>query len=224
MILRCSLTFVCLVAGLRDVISQHGCCGPQQWTGVAIQKRGRYDHNLDVASLADLNTRIGYDYVNRKISLQQKIYNITVDTQESVHVIYDFKQRTVYSITNGNYCIANTISGEMWPNCIPDSATHLGTFNISGPTVNIYRMVTPGGATVRFSVSYGECNPSTESVLTSGPVYDLTVSVYENVTKGISDPSVFKVPTFCHHKETKTKHISSTITELLQNTFISRRR
>lgn len=98
MILRCSLTFVCLVAGLRDVISQHGCCGPQQWTGVAIQKRGRYDHDLDVASLADLNTRIGYDYVNRKISLQQKIYNITVDTQESVHVIYDFKQVSILPI------------------------------------------------------------------------------------------------------------------------------
>lgn len=32
-------------------------------------------------------------------------------------------------------------------------------------------------------------------------MYDLTVSVYENVTKGIPDPSVFNVPVFCHHRQ-----------------------
>lgn len=50
-----------------------------------------------------------------------------------------------------------------------ENASHLGTYNISGPVVDVYRVVTPGGATVRFSVTYEVCYPGTESLLTSGP-------------------------------------------------------
>lgn len=50
-----------------------------------------------------------------------------------------------------------------------EDASHLGTYNISGPVVDVYRVVTPGGATVRFSVTYELCYPGTESILTSGP-------------------------------------------------------
>uniref|UniRef100_K1R6N8 Uncharacterized protein n=1 Tax=Magallana gigas TaxID=29159 RepID=K1R6N8_MAGGI len=92
MVLRFVFTVVCLIGGLHDVISRQGCCGPKQWTGVAIQKLGRYDHDLDVASLADISTNVAYDYVAKKISLQQKIHNITTDNTDLVHVIYDFKQ------------------------------------------------------------------------------------------------------------------------------------
>lgn len=221
MVLRFVVTVVCLIGGLHDVISRQGCCGPKQWTGVAIQKLGRYDHDLDVASLADISTNVAYDYVAKKISLQQKIHNITTDNKDLLHVIYDFKQKTEYTITNGKVCIATPISEEMWPNCVPENASHLGTYNISGPVVDVYRVVTPGGATVRFSVTYEVCYPGTESLLTSGPVYDLTVSVYENVTTGIPDPSVFNVPVFCHHRQMKTNYTSSTITELIHRSLLS---
>ncbi|XP_061174613.1 uncharacterized protein LOC133183702 [Saccostrea echinata] len=210
---------ICVLTVLHHVLSRRGCCGPQQWTGVAIQKLGRYDHDVDVASLADVTTHVAYSYDDRKVSLQQEVYNMTVKSKNKVHVIYEFKEGIEYIITNDNYCISYSIGGEMWSGCVPDNAIHLGTYNISGPTVDIYRVVSPSGATIRFSVSSQLCYPATESLLTQGPVYDLKVSVYENVTKGISDPSVFKVPVFCHHSQIKKKYISSTITELIHSSF-----
>lgn len=103
MVLRFVFTVVCLIGGLHDVISRQGCCGPKQWTGVAIQKLGRYDHDLDVASLADISTNVAYDYVAKKISLQQKIHNITTDNTDLVHVIYDFKQVSIVQILTIRY-------------------------------------------------------------------------------------------------------------------------
>ncbi|XP_062595389.1 uncharacterized protein LOC134256728 [Saccostrea cucullata] len=214
---------ICLIISvlsvLHQVFSRQSCCIPKQWTGVATQKLGRYDHDVDVASLADVITHVAYSYDDRKISLQQEVYNITIGFKEQVHVIYEFKEGIQYIITNGDYCISYPLGGDMWSGCVPDNATHLGTYNISGPVVDIYRVASLGGGIIRYSVSNPFCYPTTESLLTPGPVYDLKVSVYENVTEGISDPSVFKVPVFCHHSQIKKKYISSTIAELIHSAF-----
>ncbi|XP_048730629.1 mammalian ependymin-related protein 1-like [Ostrea edulis] len=219
--MTCQLIFLvfCVLAALHDVISRQGCCGPQQWTGVAIQKTGIYNHDLDVASIADLITRVSYSYHVKKISIQRMVHNITTNKKDKIHKIFDYNQGIEYTITNGKYCTSNPTSGAMWQNCIPDNSTYFGSYNVSGPMIDVYRVVTPSGATIRVGVTPDSCHPVFESLLISGPVYTLEISVYENVTMGISYPSDFDVPEFCHHNQIKKKYVSSTITELIHSSF-----
>lgn len=92
--MTCQLIFLvfCVLAALHDVISRQGCCGPQQWTGVAIQKTGIYNHDLDVASIADLITRVSYSYHVKKISIQRMVHNITTNKKDKIHKIFDYNQ------------------------------------------------------------------------------------------------------------------------------------
>ncbi|KAK3103308.1 hypothetical protein FSP39_018382 [Pinctada imbricata] len=132
---KLSALVVCVVFSFFGLASsQKNCCAPKQWTGIIIQRIGRYDRTHDSASLNDAFTRFTYDSINMKTAAITEI-NKNISTQAMVkeRTIRDYKQKRKWVIVDNN-CSVNPLTEALQAPCIPDYFLKM----------NIYENVTSG--------------------------------------------------------------------------------
>lgn len=207
---QCLLLLIVSVCTFTCAVDVKPCCGPTKWTANIVQTIGEYNRDLDAASVGYGNTTIYYDYDNKQMAFKQILLNRT-DHDRITHkwIIFKYNLGKRFVIMNQT-CTSSTIREEMEKPCIPDDAAFLGSHAYPGNLkVNVWLIENKNiGGARRLSVTEKMCMRTTMARITGGPDYILDTGIYQNVTSGISDPSVFVVPSFCGSSYQALKFVS----------------
>lgn len=197
------MTFVA-VSILSIIPSTSGqCCFPDQWTANLVETTGEYNQDLDSASLAYVNREVYYDYTGKQFAYLEDRDNRTAHKKTQTKIIIKYTEGKKYTIVSKT-CTVESISTSMESPCIPDDATSFGTHSYpAGVKASVWFVPDKvNGGSKRISVTQEDCLPLSESIISGGPDYIMRMSLYQNVTKGISDPTAFNIPAICNHKDT----------------------
>ncbi|KAH3864412.1 uncharacterized protein LOC127866867 [Dreissena polymorpha] len=188
------LAVVLSLLSLVAAAAGSGCCTPTQWEG---------DMGLILGSVANGNTsfiegtmRIHYDAQQKMIVTVQNINYNGLPIRQTI--IEDFNKRVQYTVM-GDGCSSKPL-GAWLPNCIPDNATSaevvygLGSNSVQARAFE----VNYGEFTVYFVVTADTCVPLAEDVNGKFDGADIMeVITFANIKAGISNTSVFNIPTNC---------------------------
>ncbi|XP_066286191.1 mammalian ependymin-related protein 1-like [Branchiostoma lanceolatum] len=189
---------VLLWAVLGLCAGQKPCCTPDQWEGTTQELQGfLVDDKLGTVYGT---VEVSYDFTNQKLALAENL-NETGSGNTKLKVIQDYKKGTQYAI-QGNSCMEFALKGSMRKQCIPDNATHIGTFSFGGMAPDGLEcdafMTTVAGMDNVYAISdmtRDGCYPVTQvSVNLMREHSTMTTQVFTDVTPGIKDPSIFTPP------------------------------
>jgi len=181
------------------------CCTPDQYTGYAF--------TWDVEHSWEAGMNITYDYTGQRIST--RIFE-RQDGQErrSLETIVLFKSNQAFTIDwNSQTCRADKPSHSLEQDCVPSNADLLAQPTIGGSLpAYLARYVGPDGEHVHETRAKGSCFPI-ETVTTHAQWGTSTTSFFDYVN-GISNSSVFDVPSFCQHGAQTLEHTPLTMAML----------
>lgn len=193
----------CLVFLITSAVlgfTSANCCFPDQWTASLVETTGEYNRNLDAASLAYGIRQYFFDYTGKQIAYLESLDNRTAHAKTHTKTILKYNEGKKYTIRSQN-CEIEDISSTMESPCIPNDATLFGTHSYpAGVEAQVWFVPDKvSGGSKRISVTVDGCLPLSESRITGGPDYVLRMSLFQNVTQGITDPTAFNVPSICNH-------------------------
>ncbi|XP_045177393.2 uncharacterized protein LOC123537623 [Mercenaria mercenaria] len=180
-------------------LASANCCFPDQWTANLVETTGEYNRDLDAASLAYGNRQFYFDYTGKQIAYLESLDNRTAHVKTQTKTIIKYNEGKKYTIISQK-CKTEDISSTMESPCIPDDATLFGAHSYpAGVMAEVWFVPDKvNGGSKRISVTKDDCLPLSESRITGGPDYVMRMSLYQNVTKGITDPTAFNIPASCN--------------------------
>ncbi|XP_071110468.1 ependymin-related protein 1-like [Haliotis cracherodii] len=198
MILQAAL----LLAGLSATASGNTCCPPVRFS--AVQSVTIVNSTYAKDALYSFT----YDGINQRYVISGDLSDGFVTTTKA---IYDYPKRTGYHIdTAARTCSAFRLQGQFQDQesvCVPSGAVSLGPFfygydvgRLSSRAYS-YNSTSVNGEhqKVVSTVTRKGCVPIVITTTTTGPEGNgLKVLGYNDVVPGISDFSVFDVPSYCY--------------------------
>ncbi|KAL5019196.1 hypothetical protein ScPMuIL_004918 [Solemya velum] len=179
------------------------CCWPSKWEGgegvnIGITK-GEQTHLIEGYLF------VHYDYDNKMIAVDEDVFR---DGKEmKAKLIRDYKSKIQYSIANG-VCTRQKLPGPMISNCILKNATKLGSYYMGMANkiqMTSYSFPAPHEhGKVSMTVSDDESCVLIGSIKTGSSKKrgDYLAAIgFVNMTPGIKDPSVFKIPDICKQSD-----------------------
>lgn len=184
--------FVALIFG---AVTADRCCFPEQYEAISDSMIGTGSTAGMPASLNKMTGKVSYDY-----KLKMLNYNFTGDYNGHAYTarsLQDYKNKVMYTIKPDGTCdkMPVYIPDIMESNCFDDSMKvrdgYIGSPKNKVP-ISVYT-VNGQGSSVTFTVDK-DC-VLIDSVRTTGN--SMQASRLTDITLGIADPSVFKLPSSC---------------------------
>ncbi|XP_078588173.1 mammalian ependymin-related protein 1-like [Branchiostoma floridae x Branchiostoma japonicum] len=187
-----------VTAMLASVSAQpQPCCTPNQWEATMVEAQG-YVLNMEPKTLVG-TVEVSYDFDNKKMAFNQMLNNS--GTPILSKVIIDYKEGKMYTISGGVCTEQDAPTVDMPQQCITAGAVYERTIRLGGPDgleVNSFGLWNVQG------VAYGtaqmtssDCLPVTEVLIaeqTGQVLGSVQAIIFDGVTTGIKDPSVFDPP------------------------------
>ncbi|KAI8492810.1 hypothetical protein Bbelb_294070 [Branchiostoma belcheri] len=190
------------------------CCTPNQWEATMVEAQG-YVQNMQPKTLVG-TIEVSYDFDNKKMAFNQRLNNS--GTPILVKVIINYNEGKMYSISGGVCTELDAPTPDMPQQCISAGAMFERTMRLGGPgglEVNSFGLWNVQG------VAYGtaqmtsrDCLPVTEVLIaeqTGQVLGSVQAIIFDGVTTGIKDPSVFDPPSppcnsipDAHHQESRS--------------------
>lgn len=198
---------ICAVLALLCIVSvaesRRSCCVPNQWEAFVSGENASVTHGRPQV-VAFVEPRVSADFLANKMSIQELLYSGTVQQNLTVIVDYNVLSMWVIEWFSGHaHCVKYPLpAGSKPAKCIPANWMYTTTLRMGYGSNSILadNFVTPPGLPYFGSVlvTSDTCVPVTEYIR-AGEGENVSVQSFGvfNVTLGIKDPSVFKVPAFC---------------------------
>jgi len=195
---------LCVV--LQTSYSQTPCCYVDKWQGVLSMSSGLYDLPANYASLVSVTSRVSVDGAAGKVFNNMAVTNNSHVTYLSV--LDDYTSGHSYTVIDGQ-CYKGVPGEKNTLSCVPKNATYLGSHSFGGVATDTWLVPAPGNkstgyTTTRVTVTKANCAPLQTFSLTFGDKSTMNLATMQNLTQGISDPSVFNVPESCKRSPIKT--------------------
>ncbi|KAL5018452.1 hypothetical protein ScPMuIL_004174 [Solemya velum] len=180
----------------------HPCCTPLQYEAYVSINGGYANVDGGNANPQEGTYMLYFDFSNRRTTLLSRM-KINGSYQRA-RVVNFYQQRRSYIITPDGICSSHpmTASDNILNACIPADATLLAETDYGSPSSSIATTswgTTIGNFAYRITVTKEGCSPvyygfygTTETNVTVAQTH-----FYTNVRAGISDLSVFELPTNC---------------------------
>lgn len=199
--------FVCFAGAVLGQ-SQKPCCWYNQLQAVTSQRLGLYDKINNYASLLDTDLTTYIDYSVGKIYTTGQFKNGSKTMY--LETLDDFDSGKAYTVYNG-YCIKTNLTTPIPSNCVPEKSTFLGSHVFGGMEADTWVLSPPSDINnlnmTRITVSKKNCVPLHQVNINFGDKSRMTLTTFQNVTKGISDPNVFNIPSACTKGMAEVPHM-----------------
>ncbi|CAH1258223.1 mammalian ependymin-related protein 1-like [Branchiostoma lanceolatum] len=191
------LAVTAVVASAHVSAQPQPCCTPNQWEATMVEAQG-YVQNVEPKTLIG-TIEVSYDFDNKKMAFNQMLNNS--GTPVLGKVIINYKEGKMYIISDGVCTELDAPTVDMPQQCIKADAVFERTMRLGGTDgleVNSFGLWNVQG------VAYGtaqmtssDCLPVTEVLIaeqTGQVLGSVQAIIFDGVTTGIKDPSVFDPP------------------------------
>ncbi|KAK2155138.1 hypothetical protein NP493_2105g00006 [Ridgeia piscesae] len=143
-------------------------------------------------------TLLSYDYTNKKLHLvypdmHGDMYRILID--------FSKKPGTTYTVMADGSCHCAPLWGKMVPWCTPATAELVNGLSLTGSDDNVNLFVSPDSPISMTLTRKSDCIFLMTSRTAGNPrtkYASMTVTTYMNVTVGIPNPDIMKIPRSCN--------------------------
>ncbi|XP_046572649.1 uncharacterized protein LOC124280708 [Haliotis rubra] len=176
--------------------SEPRCCGPDQWEAVSLEVGGLIDRTTDYVTLKEIRSVVHYDYRNRRLTVEETVWNGTsnVTFSRTVHIDYNTQLKwTLYD----RQCIHQFHTDAMPSPCIPGEAKYLRTKAISDLSADVWFLNDTHGNSYTYTVTSDTCVHLVEMAVSQEGISAFSLTQYDNISMGIADDKVFQLPSSC---------------------------